>query len=60
MSALLTALFVVGHAAAAEPAADYWTRFRGSDGMGIAAGAHPPTEWSESKNLPNNQLKVRR
>ncbi len=30
---------------------DSWTRFRGSDGTGIAAEARPPTEWSETKNL---------
>ncbi len=28
-----------------------WTSFRGSDATGIAAGAHPPTEWSDAKNL---------
>lgn len=28
-----------------------WTQFRGSDGTGIAANAHPPTEWSDTKNL---------
>lgn len=32
-------------------AGDGWTRFRGSDGTGIAANARPPTEWSETKNL---------
>lgn len=28
-----------------------WTRFRGPNGAGVADGAAPPTEWSDSKNL---------
>jgi outer membrane protein assembly factor BamB len=51
LSTLLSASVIFGRGVAAEPAADYWTRFRGSDGMGIAVGAHPPTQWSESENL---------
>jgi outer membrane protein assembly factor BamB len=28
-----------------------WTRFRGPNGSGIAAGARPPTTWNESQNV---------
>jgi hypothetical protein len=28
-----------------------WTRFRGPNGAGVAEGAAPPTEWSDSQNL---------
>jgi outer membrane protein assembly factor BamB len=31
--------------------ADQWPQWRGVDGSGIAAGANPPTEWSETKNV---------
>lgn len=32
-------------------AAESWTRFRGSDGTGVAVGAQPPVEWSGTRNL---------
>lgn len=31
--------------------ADDWLQFRGPNASGIASGANPPVEWSESKNL---------
>jgi outer membrane protein assembly factor BamB len=32
-------------------AVNEWTRFRGSDGSGMAPGAQPPVEWSGTTNL---------
>ncbi len=35
----------------AAPAETDWPQWRGPEGTGVAAGAHPPQEWSAEKNL---------
>ena len=42
--ALAVSAFLPAHA-------DDWPRFRGPNGSGIAAGAKPPTTWSDSENI---------
>lgn len=37
--------------AAASVAAAQWPQFRGPTGQGLAAGAEPPLEWSETRNV---------
>lgn len=53
MSTLLLHLFTCSAIAPAAMSAETetWTRFRGSDGTGIAVDARPPLEWSDRRNL---------
>ncbi len=52
-SAFSLALVTLLATASAEPAstATDWPQFRGPGGSGIAAGATPPTTWSDTSNL---------
>jgi len=51
-AALLSPLLVSGPARTVAGAAPSdWPQFRGPNGDGVAAAAHPPSEWSGSKNL---------
>ena len=47
----LLIILALGASANGVAASETWTRFRGLDGTGIAAGAHPPAEWSDTRNL---------
>ena len=57
MHRLLTGLLLIGLSIAPGSAADTtdaersWSAFRGRGGQGHAAGANPPTEWNERRNI---------
>ncbi len=46
-----TLAFVMLFGPACLQAQDNWPQWRGELGTGVAAGAQPPTEWNETKNI---------
>jgi len=51
MTVLGTALIVSGVVAAAPAEGADWPQFRGPAGDGVASGADPPVDWSETRNI---------
>lgn len=51
MCSLAVAVLLASASAEPAPTAADWPQFRGPGGNGIAAGATPPTTWSDTSNL---------
>ena len=51
LTALALSLMSPPSETAQEEAAENWPQWRGPDGTGVAPGADPPVEWSETRNV---------